>query len=523
VRRRAPGEPAFTADPIDGDDDYDGTDAASSHFHDQHEGNYSDDDDDDEDEEDGDDEAGAGSGQAAQHFGRSIAAPSNRSSSGGRKRVSRTVTGLDLSYGSRIKGQRLRTEPAMEQHCYVQDRASYHACNEHAGYISSDTATTTGVGRPEGNACALRQGSYLYQPDYSVANTAGSSSSSSSSYNAFVQPHLSSQLPPHPSTLEDAANFHQWLTTRLRAPVMGFPPSGHSLQNEAVDESRRTATPIHANGGIPASSFHPYSHVLHSAPPPRERAAHEAAEVLGSLGDLSAASEAVAAASRILESSGSSFATHAFVEPSHLSGGEIGGGIPQPQQQDALIESSRVGAIDVHTQPKTFMPWPEHGDTSASQEGTGPCLKSAARSDTVYDDDDDDGQAANLLSNIAYIPNRSQEHPLDCPESQWSLRTKPRLVSEDHQEDDSSSSSPPRGVSPNTVAPFHASSFASAPNGNPSSESKSVVRTTEPTERLNEMPRYKNRPLGKTGHRFILKHEFVTKSGALFSGYALQV
>jgi hypothetical protein len=78
-------------------------------------------------------------------------------------------------------------------------------------------------------------------------------------------------------------------------------------------------------------------------------------------------------------------------------------------------------------------------------------------------------------------------------------------------------------VSPNTVAPFHASSFASAPNGNPSSESKSVVRTTEPTERLNEMPRYKNRPLGKTGHRFILKHEFVTKSGALFSGYSLQV
>jgi hypothetical protein len=44
-----------------------------------------------------------------------------------------------------------------------------------------------------------------------------------------------------------------------------------------------------------------------------------------------------------------------------------------------------------------------------------------------------------------------------------------------------------------------------------------------PATRFDDMPSFKSRPIGITGRRFILKHEFVTKSGAVFSGYSFQV
>jgi hypothetical protein len=54
---------------------------------------------------------------------------------------------------------------------------------------------------------------------------------------------------------------------------------------------------------------------------------------------------------------------------------------------------------------------------------------------------------------------------------------------------------------------------------------KSIPRAplVAPATRLGDMPSYKCRPIGITGRRFILKHEFVTKSGAMSSGYSLQV
>ena len=41
-------------------------------------------------------------------------------------------------------------------------------------------------------------------------------------------------------------------------------------------------------------------------------------------------------------------------------------------------------------------------------------------------------------------------------------------------------------------------------------------------EKLDAMPKFKKRPIGRTGHRFILEHSFVTKSGCAYSGFSLQ-
>ena len=41
-------------------------------------------------------------------------------------------------------------------------------------------------------------------------------------------------------------------------------------------------------------------------------------------------------------------------------------------------------------------------------------------------------------------------------------------------------------------------------------------------QKLSEMPKFKKRPIGRTGHRFILEHSFVTKSGNTYSGFSLQ-
>ena len=41
-------------------------------------------------------------------------------------------------------------------------------------------------------------------------------------------------------------------------------------------------------------------------------------------------------------------------------------------------------------------------------------------------------------------------------------------------------------------------------------------------QKLTEMPKFKKRPIGRTGHRFILEHSFVTKSGNTYSGFSLQ-
>ena len=54
---------------------------------------------------------------------------------------------------------------------------------------------------------------------------------------------------------------------------------------------------------------------------------------------------------------------------------------------------------------------------------------------------------------------------------------------------------------------------------------KSISRAplVAPATRLGDMPSFRRRPIGITGRRFNLKHEFVTKSGAVFSGFSLQV
>ena len=41
-------------------------------------------------------------------------------------------------------------------------------------------------------------------------------------------------------------------------------------------------------------------------------------------------------------------------------------------------------------------------------------------------------------------------------------------------------------------------------------------------EKLDAMPKFKKRPIGRTGHRFILEHSFTTSSGGTYSGFALQ-
>ena len=54
---------------------------------------------------------------------------------------------------------------------------------------------------------------------------------------------------------------------------------------------------------------------------------------------------------------------------------------------------------------------------------------------------------------------------------------------------------------------------------------KSISRAplVAPATRLGDMPSLRRRPIGITGRRFILKHEFVTTTGAVFSGFSLQV
>jgi mannose-6-phosphate isomerase-like protein (cupin superfamily) len=56
-------------------------------------------------------------------------------------------------------------------------------------------------------------------------------------------------------------------------------------------------------------------------------------------------------------------------------------------------------------------------------------------------------------------------------------------------------------------------------------DAKSISRAplVAPATRLGDMPSFRRRPIGITGRRFILKHEFVTKSGAVFSGFSFQV
>jgi len=509
VRRRAPGEPAFTAEPVDDLDgdlngDQDGDDA----------GPFDNEDSCSVDEEDNDDggseEDERFPGRVAKNSRRSTIAPPSRNSSSGRKRASRAITtDSELPYGSTVKTQRILMEPGMDQYAYAQERAFSHAHIEHSR--SSSGAGTATLSMPESNGSVSHPGPFLYPPDHSVAHADASSRS------AYAQPYLSSELPPPPTTLEDAARFHHWLTSRLGALTTGF-PGGYSQHREHVDEDNSgTAMTTNAYDASLGHSCHSHGHALRSAPP--ESAAHEAAEVLGPLGELSAASEAVAAASRILDSGGLPFATHP-IEPTISCDGGIGGGTPQPQQQDALIESSRGDFIDARGQPKEFMQSPVHGDSS-SQEGTRALLGRTAPSSTLCGDEvNDDGQAASVLSKIAHMPHHPNEQPPDYPGSQWPTRLKPRLISEDQREDNSPSSG---NTSPNTVAPFHGPSFPSNSNGNSPCEKNDTVHTAEPPERLDEMPRYKNRPLGKTGHRFILKHEFVTKSGAFFSGYSLQV
>jgi hypothetical protein len=46
--------------------------------------------------------------------------------------------------------------------------------------------------------------------------------------------------------------------------------------------------------------------------------------------------------------------------------------------------------------------------------------------------------------------------------------------------------------------------------------------TTGLVQKASDMPKFKKRPIGRTGHRFILEHSFVTKSGNTYSGFSLQ-
>lgn len=43
-----------------------------------------------------------------------------------------------------------------------------------------------------------------------------------------------------------------------------------------------------------------------------------------------------------------------------------------------------------------------------------------------------------------------------------------------------------------------------------------------PAQLLVEMPKFKRRPIGKTGFRFVIEHNFTTKSGTMYNGYSLQ-
>jgi hypothetical protein len=43
-----------------------------------------------------------------------------------------------------------------------------------------------------------------------------------------------------------------------------------------------------------------------------------------------------------------------------------------------------------------------------------------------------------------------------------------------------------------------------------------------PAELLVKMPEFKRRPIGKTGFRFVIEHNFTTKSGTMYNGFSLQ-
>jgi len=88
----------------------------------------------------------------------------------------------------------------------------------------------------------------------------------------------------------------------------------------------------------------------------------------------------------------------------------------------------------------------------------------------------------------------------------------------------------PPGLSPSDMLPHgDYSAFASGGcggggggGGNGAGSARPASGSMIVAQKLTEMPKFKKRPIGRTGHRFILEHSFVTKSGNTYSGFSLQ-
>lgn len=263
------------------------------------------------------------------------------------------------------------------------------------------------------------------------------------------------------------ARLHQWRSPSSgpEMPIVGA-RGGGGLLGHALEEA-------------PGAVDLPISPLGRAVSDASAAAAQEAAEVLGSLGGLNyaAAAEAGAAASRIIDGFPS---TSAAV---------LGDG-----------ETYRLAQRRQNVLRVPEMVSPHEFDSSQRDK----MMQPGANGSDIFEEE----EAASLLSYIAR--SHAKKRKLETNEVDLPSSAKRKIVSK-----------PLRAASPSKASsrnpePYPALSFAC-------SSSSSSSRLTVPAMRLNEMPRYKNRPLGKTGHRFILKHEFVTKSGALFSGYSLQV